>query len=199
MNLSGMYDACEGILSTSAIQQKCCVECFHFSPRGNTEIVNQSHMVGACPPPRVKHFYRESLFLLIAFAGICSSTFFGITIIPARGLSMVSPLPWCLYHISSGRMSSLHILREDELQNNQLFFYYLGTCHHISSGRMSSLHILREDELQNNQLFFYYLGTCHHISSGGMSSLHILREDELQDNSLFFTTMVLSSTYPWGG
>ena len=89
MNLSGMYDACEGILSTPAIWQKCCVECFHFSPRGNTEIVNQSHMVGACPPPRVKHFYRESLFLLIAFAGICSSTFFGITIVPTRGLFIV--------------------------------------------------------------------------------------------------------------
>ena len=27
-------------------------------------------------------------------------------------------LTWCLYHISSGRMGSLHILREDELQNN---------------------------------------------------------------------------------
>ena len=74
-----------------------------FSPQGNPDIVNQSHMVGACPPPRVKHFYRESLFLLIAFAGFCSSTFFGITIVPTRGLFIVLLL-WYLYHISSGRM-----------------------------------------------------------------------------------------------
>ena len=30
--------------------------------------------------------------------------------------------------ISSGRMSSLHILSEDELWSNSLFFYYYGGC-----------------------------------------------------------------------
>ena len=36
--------------------------------------------------------------------------------------------------ISSGRMSSLHILREDELWNNSLFFYYYGGCQGRSLG-----------------------------------------------------------------
>ena len=119
MNLSGMYDACEGILLTSAIKQQCCVECFHFSLGENTEIVNQSHKVGACPPPRVKHFYRESLFLLIAFAGSYSSTLFGTIIVPVHlqpvGQNVV------ITTISSGRMSSQHILREDELEDYSWF------------------------------------------------------------------------------
>ena len=185
MNLSGMYDACEGILSTSAIQQKCCVECYHFSPRGNSDIVNQSHMVGACPPPRVNISTGKVYFPIIAFAGFVLRLFSVLQLYQLEDYSLLS-LPWCLYHISSGRMSSLHILREDELQNNQLFLYYLGTCHHISSGRMSSLHILREDELQNNSLFFHYLSLLIVSQFTLVLVPHILREDEL-------------ATYPQGG
>ena len=49
-------------------------------------------------------------------------------------------------------MSSLHILREDELVNYILCFRYaflMLVITTISSGRMSSLHILGEDELEN--------------------------------------------------
>merc|ERR1711873_103823 len=61
---------------------------------------------GACPPPRVKHFYRESLFLLIAFAGSCSRLFSVLQLYQLEDYLLFSPLPWCLLP---------HILREDEL------------------------------------------------------------------------------------
>ena len=126
-------------------------------------------MVGACPPPRVKHFYRESLFLLIAFAGFCSSTFFGITIVPTRGLFIVLLL-WYLYHISSGRMGlatypqggwapeqlvvlilpwylSPYILREDELVTYPQGGWALEQFVVLLLPWCLSPHILREDEL----------------------------------------------------
>ena len=64
--------------------------------------------------------------------------------------------------ISSGRMSSLHILREDELENYTMFFFIpsgrvMLVVTIISSVRMSSLHILREDELENYIKFFFIL------------------------------------------
>ena len=88
--------------------------------------------------------------------------------------------------ISSGRMSSLHILREDELENYTLFFFIPSgrvtlVVTRISSGSISSLHILREDELENYTLFLYTLW------EGNVGSYqNILREDEL-------------FTYPQGG
>ena len=94
---------------------------------------------------RVKHFYRESLFLLIAFAGSYFSTLFSTIIVPVHlqpvGQNVV------ITTISSGRMSSPHILREDELEDYSFSLHYPGACHHISSERMSSIHIFREDEL----------------------------------------------------
>ena len=84
--------------------------------------------------------------------------------------------------IFSGRMSPLHILREDELENYILFFFMpifmpgsIGMDHTmISSGRISSLHILREDELENCILFLYTL--CE--GDVGIDK-NILREDGL--------------------
>ena len=82
-------------------------------------------------------------------------------------------------------MSSLHILREDELVNYILCFRYaflMLVITIISSGRMRSLHILSEDELENFNLFSlsYFLcwwlpqypqgGWARYISSGRMSS-----------------------------
>ena len=61
--------------------------------------------------------------------------------------------------ISSERMGSLHILREDELKNYILFFFmpiFMLVVTTISSGRMSSLHILWEDELENYFLSSYW-------------------------------------------
>ena len=95
---------------------------FPFSIMEGNEIVHQSHKMGACPPPRLKHFYRDSLFLFIAFAGShlsYSSTLFGAIIVPvhlqAVGQNVV------ITTISSGRMSSQHILREDELEDYSWF------------------------------------------------------------------------------
>ena len=87
---------------------------FPFSLREGNEIVHQSHKVGACPPPRLKHFYRESLFLFIAFAGSIlhlqersSELFFD----SFRYYNCTGPSP------SSGPKCGCHhnILREDEL------------------------------------------------------------------------------------
>ena len=89
--------------------------------------------------------------------------------------------------ISSVRMSSLHILREDELENYFCSPICPSLCRAtlvwtmISSGRISSLHILREDELENCILFLYTL--CE--GEGGINKI-ILR-----DGGLF--------TYPQGG
>ena len=101
--------------------------------------------------------------------------------------SIYSPLHYhgARHLISSGRMSLLHILREDELEDYSLFSPLTGACHPISSGRMSSLHILREDELENYSWFSllpWYLAT---ISSGRMSSLHAHMDDELENYSWF--------------
>ena len=85
------------------------------------------------------HCIRRQLF----------STLFGITIVPARGLFIVLSITLVLVSkewaknvvvttISSGRMSSQHILREDELEGI-LLFSPLPWC--------LSPHILREDEL----------------------------------------------------
>ena len=98
-------------------------------------------------------------------------------------------------------MSSLHILREDELEDHSVFsplswcFNYHGASHHISSGRMSSLHILREDELEDHSVFsspswISATLTLQHMSSGRISSLHILRGYELTD-------YLWSSPLPW--
>ena len=115
---------------------------------------------------------------------------------------------WVLTRISSGRMGSLHILRDDELYSfDKLSFipHYLhgiqrmskrtklcspicpSLCRAtlvwtmISSGRISSLHILREDELENCILFLYTL--CE----GDVGINKII----LRDGGLF--------TYPQGG
>ena len=101
-------------------------------------------------------------------------------------------------HISSGRMSSLHILREDELEDHWVFSSSSWvsatlTLQHISSGRISSLHILRENELAD-YLWSSPLPWC--------LPPHVLREDELATNPQVrmssgticcsFTTMMLS-------
>ena len=118
-----------------------------FSPQGNPDIVNQSHMVGACPPPRVNISTGKVYFPIIAFAGFCSSTFFGITIVPTRGLFIVSlylgvcttyPQGGWARYISSGRMSS----RTTSCSSTTLVLVTIypqgGWAHYISSGRMSS-------------------------------------------------------------
>ena len=133
-------------------------------------------MVGACPPPRVKHFYRESLFLLIAFAGFCSSTFFGITIVPTRGLFIVSlylgvcttyPQGGWARYISSGRMSS----RTTSCSSTTLVLVTIhpqgGWARYISSGRMSS----RTIRCSSTTIYHSWclLTWClYHISSGRM-------------------------------
>ena len=99
--------------------------------------------------------------------------------------------------ISSGRMSSLHILGEDELENWILFSLLIlcwlfpqypqgGWARYISSVRMSSRTVLCS--LYNN--FMLVVTT---ISSGRMSSLHILREDELEN---YFLSSYLSIFMP---
>ena len=102
------------------------------------------------------------------------------------------------HHVSSGRMSSLHILREDELEDHWVFSSSSWvsatlTLQHISSGRISSLHILRENELAD-YLWSSPLPWC--------LPPHVLREDELATNPQVrmssgticcsFTTMMLS-------
>ena len=156
-------------------------------------------MAGACPPPRVKHFYRESLFLLIAFAGICSSTFFGITIVPTRGLFIVSlylgvcttyPQGGWARYISSGRMSS----RTTSCSSTTLVLVTIypqgGWARYISSGRMSS----RTTSCSSTTLVLVTIhpqgGWARYISSGRMSSRTIRCSS---------TTMVLDTTYPQGG
>ena len=94
--------------------------------------------------------------------------------------------------ISSGRMSSLHILREDELEDHSWFSLLLGYLATISSWRMSSLNILREDELENYSWFSLLPWYLAIISSGRMISLHAHMDDELKNHFLvFFTTMLV--------
>ena len=166
---------------------------FPSSLREGNEIVHQSHKVGACPPPRLKHFYRESLFLFIAFAGSIlhlQERSFELFFDSFRYYNCTGPSPrsgpkmwsspqypqggWARY-ISSGRMSSRTILCS---------FTTMVVVTKISSGRMSSLHILSEDELEDHSWFSLLLGYLVTISSWRMGSR--------TTHGSLFTTMIPS-------
>ena len=76
-----------------------------FSPRGNSEIVNQSHMVGACPPPRVNistgKVYSQSLL----------SQAFVLRLFSVLQLYQLEDYSLFLFTL----VFVPHILREDEL------------------------------------------------------------------------------------
>ena len=130
---------------------------FPFSLREGNEIVHQSHKVGACPPPRLKHFYRERLFLVHCFCRQYFTPSRKVIWVILRLFSVLQlyrsiSKEWAknvvVTTISSGRMSSQHILREDELEDYSLFsplpwclspqYPQGGWARYISSGRMSS-------------------------------------------------------------
>ena len=117
----------------------------------------------------------------------------------ARGLFIVLSTTMVLVTtISSGRMSSLHILREDELENYSWFSllpWYLAT---ISSGRMSSLHAHMDDELENYSWFSLLLCwsvSCviTRISKGRSWALYI------SSVRMSSRTLTRSPFYPWYG
>ena len=94
---------------------------FPFSLREGNDIVHQSHKVGACPPPRLKHFYRDSLFLFIAFAGSIlhlQERSFELFFDSFRYYNCTGPSPRSGPKIWS---SPQHILREDELEDYSWF------------------------------------------------------------------------------
>ena len=74
------------------------------------------------------------------------------------------------FTISSGRMSSAHILGEDELWNNLLFLYnyhpyafLMEDMFTTSSGRMSSAYTLGEDERENQIMFLFIITLCEYL------------------------------------
>ena len=129
---------------------------FPFSLREGNEIVHQSHKMGACPPPCLKHFYREKFIPVHCFR----RQYFT----PSRKVI------WVILRL----FSVLQLYRSISKQWAKMWLSPLypqgGWARNISSGRMSSRTI---------HCSLHYLGACHHISSGRMSSIHILREDEL--------------------
>ena len=194
MNLSGMYDACKGSELTSAILKAVLCRMFPFSLREGREIVLQSPKMGACPPPRLKHFYWERLFLVHCFCRQYFTSSRKVIWVILRLFSVLQlyrsiSKEWAknvvVTTISSGRMSSQHILREDELEDHSWFSLLLGYLATISSWRMGSLNILREDELENYSWFSLLPWYLAIISSGRMSSLHAHMDDELENYSWF--------------
>ena len=148
-----------------------------FSPRGNTEIVNQSHMVGACPPPRVKHFYRESLFPTHCFRRHLFFDFF-------RYYNCTSSRTIHCFSITLVLVP--HILREDELATYPQGGWALEQLVVLLLPWYLSPYILREDELVTYPQGGWALEQFVVLLLPWCLTPHILREDEL-------------ATYPQGG
>ena len=77
-------------------------------------------------------------------------------------------------------LSYLHILREDELENYNLFSFspLIGWRWYLPGypQGISSLHILRDNELVKIYQFSLYIGIHHITHKGGKVSLHVPRD-----------------------
>ena len=150
----------------------------------------------------------NKLLFLHHYVGVWEILGVIIRIIFSYRLRFCRPSLCRIFTISSGRMSSAHILGEDELWNNLLFLYYYHLYAFFrednfttSSGRMSSAHILGENEHENQIMFLFIITLCEYLPQYPQRGWahYILTGIVLENCTLFSINNLISPRYPQGG